>query len=101
MDNADVSPKNFSVSSPYPNPFNGGVNVHCYTRTNGTFYLKIYNILGQMVYSSDYAVPKEGDYNIRWEPRTNPSGVYIMCVQFGDSSGGLTNSIIKKLTFLK
>jgi hypothetical protein len=101
MNNSDISLKSFSVSSPYPNPFNGGVNVHCYTKTSGKFYLKIFNILGQVVYSNAYEAPKEGDYNIRWEPRTNPSGVYIMCVQFGDSNSPLTSPINRKITFLK
>jgi hypothetical protein len=100
--NSSSDPINsFLVSLPYPNPFNGSVNVHCHTQVSGKFYLKIYNVLGQMVYSNDYDALKEGDYNIRWEPRTNPSGVYIMCVQFRDPNGGLTNSINKKITFLK
>jgi hypothetical protein len=101
MNTADDQKKNFSVSSPYPNPFNGSVNVHCQVQTNGKFSLKVYNILGEMVYTSEYLASKEGDYYLRWEPRTNPSGVYIMCVQFGDANGGLIKSFNKKITLLK
>lgn len=100
--NSSSDPKNsFFVSSPYPNPFNGSVNIHCHTQVSGKFYLKIYNILGQMVFSQDYVAAQEGDYNLRWEPRTNPSGVYIMSVQFGDNSGGLINSFNRKITLVK
>ncbi len=93
--------KSFFVSAPYPNPFNGSVNVRCYTGISGKFVLKIYNILGQQVHLQEYIAAQEGDFNLRWESGKNPSGVYIMSVQFADNNGGLLNNFNKKVTLVK
>ncbi len=93
--------KSFFVSAPYPNPFNGIVNVHCYAPITGKFNLRIYNILGQEVYSEEHLALQEGEYNLRWDSGRKPSGVYVMSVQFIDSNGGLINYFNKKITLVK
>lgn len=62
----------------YPNPFNNGTIIRYRIPTRGRVLLEVFNILGERVAVIEDAQKNEGQYEIRWEPRTLSSGIYFI-----------------------
>ncbi len=92
-------PDELSISA-YPNPFNHSVNISFYLKNDANFYVNIYNINGQLIYSGSYGHVNKGKNTYRWDGRNNngdmvSSGVYIICAMTDDCS------IYRKIMLIK
>lgn len=90
-----ASPEYFSISPPYPNPFNGLITIKFSLNKSSSVDLKIYDITGRYITSliSDFLV--SDDYQINWQPEYLSSGVYLLSLEIG------TNCYTKKVLYLK
>ncbi len=106
-----ILPQEFTLYQNYPNPFGAGATSHS-TNTTISFYLptqgkatvRIFNLLGQLVYQKELENVGSGVYKLLWNGRnlTNrlvSSGVYFVRVEFKNSFGAFTKSV--KVMFLK
>ena len=75
-------PEAFSLKQNYPNPFNPSTIIRYHAAKSANVALRIYNILGQEVWTLAKRHIPEGDYEARWEGTDNfgnpvASGIYI------------------------
>ena len=90
----------FSLSNPYPNPFNSSTELEFGIPSNSHVELKIFNTLGQEMSTLVDETRTAGIYSIRWNGKdssglTLPSGIYICRIR----SGNFVDS--KKMILLK
>ena len=76
------TPGEFSLSSVYPNPFNGTTNISFSVTEPSRISLGVYNISGRMV-----ALPVNAEYNagwheVIWDASGLPSGLYFACLTY-------------------
>lgn len=80
-------PEDFTISHPFPNPFNSETRIGLFLPSSGAVKLDIFNILGQLVYHADYFFTRP-DPLIVWNGinlngQHTPSGMYFARVSFG------------------
>lgn len=80
------TPRKFSVSAPFPNPFNPSTAIEYTLSRNARVLLKIYSVTGQQVAVLVDGMEKAGKHAAVWNAVGMPSGVYIYTL----SSGGMT-----------
>jgi len=91
IDEQNRIPREFSVSSPYPNPFNPKTKIDFSLPEHGPVTVTIYNILGE-VFDSRESQLNAGTYSIEWEGR-GASGVYFINIKTNSKS--ITKKIIQ------
>ena len=71
-------PSDFNLYRNYPNPFNPTTTLEFDVANSGLVTFTVYNINGQIIESilPEFYVP--GNYQIKWEARDVPSGIYII-----------------------
>jgi len=96
-----LTPKRFSLSDNYPNPFNPTTSFSFTLPQGADVSINIYNLLGEKVASvyNDYAKP--GTYTATWDGKdingaNLPSGLYIY-----ELDAGVYFNQTKKMTLLK
>ena len=96
-----LTPKRFSLSNNYPNPFNPSTSFSFTLPQGADVSINIYNLLGKKVASvyNDYAKP--GTYTATWDGKdingsSLPSGLYIY-----ELDAGVYFKQTKKMTLLK
>jgi phosphatidylserine/phosphatidylglycerophosphate/cardiolipin synthase-like enzyme len=93
------TPGSFALAQNYPNPFNPETVIRYAVGTIGGLSqhvtLKIYNVLGQEVATLVNEVQHAGQYRVRWNAATIPSGLYVYRL----SAGSFVES--KKMLLLK
>jgi hypothetical protein len=85
----------YKLNQNYPNPFNPSTMISYKLPTNNYVTLKIYDITGRNVVTLVSEIQSAGSYNISWNPRSLPSGIYYYRLQ----AGSFTQ--MKKLVLLK
>lgn len=75
-------PEKFALSNNYPNPFSDRTNMDMHIQQPGNYDISIYNVLGQMVTSTQQTLVP-GSYSIRWQGAEIP-GVYFAKIQSGN-----------------
>ena len=70
-------PHSINLSQNFPNPFNPLTNINCSISAGGIYTLKVYNILGEEIYTLVNGYLKPGEYNFAFKAQNLPSGVYI------------------------
>lgn len=70
-------PKEFSLSQNYPNPFNPATKIKFALPVSGFVSLKIYDILGNEVYTIDASYRQAGYYEADFDATNLASGVYF------------------------
>jgi uncharacterized protein (TIGR03790 family) len=90
----NLVPESFSFDNPYPNPFNPTVNFPINIPAAGKLDLKIYNVLGQVVYSDKISLSNSQKFIYRWHS-TVSSGVYFVSAKFQNKTS------IKKIVLIK
>jgi hypothetical protein len=95
-----LTPKNFSLSQNFPNPFNPSTTINFQIPTKGTVKLKIYNLLGQEIIELVNAEMDAGVHQIVWngKNKTNvqvASGLYFYRLTSGQ------NFSTKKMVLIK
>ncbi|RJP64833.1 MAG: T9SS C-terminal target domain-containing protein [Ignavibacteriales bacterium] len=74
---------NYVLKQNFPNPFNPSTKIQYSIKEDGNVSLKIYNILGQEVFSLLNEYKKAGFYEINFNASKLVSGVYIYQIQSG------------------
>jgi hypothetical protein len=93
-------PAMFNLMQNYPNPFNPSTHIEFELPKAGDVKLKIFNVLGEVIYSKYYSNFSQGRHSIIWEGtnesgRRAASGNYIYSVEYN----GIIKS--KKMILLK
>jgi len=99
-DEAVQKPNGFILSEPFPNPFNGQVQIKLEIPIQLDLQINIYDIHGRIVYSQQLHGQKPGTLDLSWSGNSNSgltvsSGLYLFQVQ----GQGYTAS--QKLVLLK
>lgn len=69
-------PKSFILEQNYPNPFNSNTIINYHLPLSGFVMLKLYDILGKEVNSLVYEYQNPGEYQILFNAKDLPSGIY-------------------------
>lgn len=77
-------PSDFYLSNPYPNPFNPSARIDFNTPVQGRFTVRIFNVIGQLVYSKDFTIDAGShSFNISG---LGSAGVYLFDIAGKDFS---------------
>jgi flagellar hook assembly protein FlgD len=82
----------------YPNPFNSSVTLRFDKQSDAPLKLKIYNLKGQLVFSSTYSGLAKGESEIVWNGRDDSGrncapGIYLIRMQ--ERGRNLTSKVLK------
>lgn len=97
-----VQPENMALISAFPNPFNGSVQLRISlpNLASNVQHLKIYNILGQMVFEQEMSLRQSVNQITLNGAQLGASGVYWVELSFDSRDHGARH-ILHKLTYLK
>jgi hypothetical protein len=90
-----VTSIHFSLEQNYPNPFNPITTITYSLPINSYVDLKIYNSLGQEVETLVHKQMDVGKYEVKWNARNVPSGVYF-CKLVTDNSSKTNKMLLLK-----
>ena len=78
-------PSEFNLYRSYPNPFNPTTTLEFDVANSGLVSFTVYNVNGQIIelISSSFYTP--GKYQIKWEARDIPSGIYLVQMRANSS----------------
>ena len=76
-------PSAFSISSPYPNPFNSSVAFNVNLDKTADVKLTIYNLLGREIDELTYSKLPAGRHTIKWNPEGISTGLYLYRIEVG------------------
>ena len=76
--------KNFTLSHPYPNPFNPATTISFSIPEFGLTTITAYNINGRKLETLTNEVLSMGNYSLNWDASDYPSGVYLIRMESGD-----------------
>ncbi len=94
--NDDLLPERFSVSQPYPNPFNPTTSLNVSLPSSEMVNIKVYDILGREVAELAHGQRYQaGIQTFSWNATGHSSGVYFVRVDSGP------NKALRKLVLLK
>ena len=89
------SVKKLSLFQNYPNPFNPVTTIKYYLTEDGFVSLKVYDVLGNEIEKLVNDFKKAGSYEVGWDARNLPSGIYYYMLE----TGGFKDS--KKMLLLR
>ena len=100
LDVDDLTPKDFSISNAYPNPFNPTVSIDFSIPERTDVNIQVFDLLGRNVFTHKQDFTNPGKYRFQWNARDNSgnniaSGIYIVAIQHQK------NIYKQKITFLK
>ncbi|MCB0746623.1 MAG: T9SS type A sorting domain-containing protein [Ignavibacteriae bacterium] len=90
-----LTPNDFNLEQNYPNPFNPTTVIQFTLSKEASVTLNIYNVLGEKVSELLNKKMGVGSYNVNFNAKDLPSGVYFYELNTGFSS------IVKKMSLLK
>ncbi len=70
--------------SVYPNPFSHQTNIRFTSNKVGGLKVKIYNLLGELVYENDHGLVSTGENEITLDGNTLENGIYLLQLEAGD-----------------
>jgi hypothetical protein len=76
-------PKEYSLSTNYPNPFNPVTNIRFSIVDRELTILKVYDVLGNEVAILVNEIKHPGTYTVQWNARGMASGVYFYSLKAG------------------
>tara|TARA_B100000315_G_scaffold116522_1_gene106850 strand:+ start:3037 stop:4095 length:1059 start_codon:yes stop_codon:yes gene_type:complete len=79
-------PESFSLSNPYPNPFNPRTTLEFSLPFQDAVEITVFNMLGQAVEILHKGELNAGSYRLFWDGTHHPSGVYFFKLEAGDYS---------------
>jgi glucuronoarabinoxylan endo-1,4-beta-xylanase len=85
-------PTHFNLAQNYPNPFNTSTTIRFSIPASSYVSLKLYDLLGQEIETLVNERLQAGAFEVNWNAKDFPSGVYICRIQVGDL--GQTKKII-------
>ena len=92
----------FSLLQNYPNPFNPSTTISWKTSLSGWQILKVYNILGEEVADLVNEFKSAGNYNVKFNGKNLPSGIYFYKLQVIPTGIAQENFVqVRKMILLK
>ncbi len=79
----------------FPNPFNNQTTVYFRSRESKKYDLRIYNLLGKLVYSIENEVGKLGDNYLQIDTTSLPSGIYLCSLYQGEKRSSIKLLLLK------
>jgi len=92
---ADMTPKEFSLSQNYPNPFNPTTLISFQLPASGFVRLRVFDLLGKEVATLAEGERPAGSYQVSFDGSRLSSGIYLYRLEAGELT------ITKKLVLLK
>ena len=80
----NAMPAEFELMQNYPNPFNPSTNIQYVISSRQFFILKVYDVLGNEVATLVNEIKPAGSYQVQWDSREYPSGVYFYTLSTGN-----------------
>lgn len=93
--NLNDLPSDYTLYQNYPNPFNPTTKISFTIPQKGNIKLRVFDVLGREISVIADGVYEAGKYEVEFNARTLPSGVYFYNLTTG------TNSITKKMLLMK
>ena len=90
-----ILPNHYSLSSPYPNPFNPITNISFSVPIESHIKILVYDIQGRLIQEILNNLMEPGIHNIKWSANNYASGIYFINMVSGDFS------TTQKITLLK
>jgi hypothetical protein len=88
-------PQAFSLSPPYPNPFNAQVTLEYALPNEAAVSLSVFDIQGRKVATLTEGTKPAGYHRLIWDAKSMPSGLYFMRLKAGEFTE------TRKMTLLK
>ncbi len=95
VNNNSYAPSEFTLYQNYPNPFNPVTAISYYLPKDEHVLLKIFNLLGEEVYTLVNANEKAGEHALHFDGYGLSSGVYIYKIIAGDFSQAKKMLLVK------
>ncbi len=89
------SPEQFSISSPYPNPFNPEVSISFSLPVKSDISFSVYDISGRLVDQINLMEIEVGIHDFTWNATGFSSGIYFLNIESGNYRE------IRKITLMK
>ena len=74
----DLIPNEFSISMPYPNPFNPAIKLDFSLPETQIIEINIYNLKGEYVGNLMSGLQTVGHYSVSWNAKSHPTGIYFI-----------------------
>jgi len=87
--------KSYSLSQNYPNPFNPSTSIKYSIPQDGMVNLAVYNTLGQKIAGLVNQYMYEGNYEVKFNASSYPSGIYFYRLEAGNYTS------VKKMILMK
>ena len=78
LSNDPLEATSYSISRPYPNPFNNKLTIPVNVKNNGEVHVAIFNISGQLIDVIQEVILPEGKHELIWDAKNYSSGLYII-----------------------
>jgi hypothetical protein len=91
----NFTPEKFELVQNYPNPFNPTTNIKYYIAKSSFVTLKIYDILGKEIMTLVNSNLKAGEYELKFNASSVPSGVYFYKIVAGNFTDTKKMLIVK------
>ncbi|MEL1224638.1 MAG: malectin domain-containing carbohydrate-binding protein, partial [Candidatus Neomarinimicrobiota bacterium] len=78
LSNDPLEATSYSISRPYPNPFNNKLTIPVNVKNNGKVHVAIFNISGQLIDVIHEVILPEGKHELIWDAKNYSSGLYII-----------------------
>jgi hypothetical protein len=88
-------PTHFTLGQPYPNPFNGRINVAMALPKAGSVKVTLFDLLGRIALSLPEANYLTGSHLITIDASSLPTGMYLMRIE------GVGEVVMRKITLMK
>ena len=79
-------PQVLTVNPAFPNPFNPSTKLSFGLPTDGNVEVNVFDVNGRLINSIVNGFMTAGSYEIEWNGVNQPSGMYLIKVQFGKES---------------
>jgi hypothetical protein len=79
--NDDIKPVDFTLYQNFPNSFNPSTNIRFSVPRSGLVSLVIFDTLGKEIGTLVNSFHETGSYNITWNAKNLPSGIYLARLQ--------------------
>ena len=90
-----IIPEKIHLFNPYPNPFNPTTTIRLSVVARQASLLQIYDVTGRLVETFINETREPGTYEIIWDARSHPAGIYFIQMTAG------RNRQVQKLILLK
>jgi hypothetical protein len=94
-------PTMFALEQNYPNPFNPATSFGFRIADRGFVSLQVYDLLGREVVTLVNEVKQPGEYSVKWDATSAPTGLYFARLTVTNVEGRLLYRAARKLLLVK